>query len=493
MRLLIYTHGKTGSTALAYSVLARLPDHRLIFEPPSLDIIPDEQNLVVKYISPNWAKDQQDVAGYDLVIVLVRHPFDVLISAVMYFPFTARDFLDNRRMNEFYRLLQQLEAHDVNVSMRTVWEWLIELRPDYPLTWSILHQFERLRFAIASMKDHVLTKYEDACDAGIEPDNGKLWFPISTQTTIASAFEHVERSKGAGGWRNWFSTEDCRYFAGIPEIRRYARTCGYDLNVPVAAVQARDARVGSEYVRRLVDGQRKRFNVPPFAPGNRNAEDVPPKLLDALTLRLDLRDNQKAFETALCACVEQPRHPAALLELGIGALLNRFTAAAQTVLSQAVSLCPNNSIAWNYLAESYRATGQLQEAVKAAREAIRLEPDSADHNQLLGSVLNRLGRWAEAEKHLRFAVESPGGVETFKWALIRNLFEQQKYEEALDILQKAQRALGHSAEYDRLRQLILLKIESPRGATPVVDGSQDQSRARTVMLVPDKMLGSEVG
>ncbi len=330
MRLLIYTHGKTGSTALAYSVLARLPDHRLIFEPPSLDIIPDEQNLVVKYISPNWAKDQQDIAGYDSVIVLVRHPFDVLISAVMYFPFTARDFLDNRRMNEFYRLLQQLEAHDVNVSMRTVWEWLIELRPDYPLTWSILRQFERLRFAIASMKDHVLTKYEDACDPGIEPVNGKLWFPISTQTTIASAFEHVERSKGAGGWRNWFSTEDCRYFAGIAEIRRYARTCGYDLNVPVAAVQVRDARVGSEYVRRLVDGQRKRFNVSPFGPADEIRRSVPPKLLDALTLRLDLRDNQKAFETALCACVEQPRHPAALLELGIGALLNRFTAAAQT-------------------------------------------------------------------------------------------------------------------------------------------------------------------
>jgi tetratricopeptide (TPR) repeat protein len=321
------------------------------------------------------------------------------------------------------------------------------------------------------MNDHVLTKYEDACDAGIEPRNGGLWFPISTETTIASAFERVQRSKGAGGWRNWFSSEDCRYFADIAEIRRYAQTCGYDLSEPVAAVQVRDARVGSEYVRRLVGGQRKRFSLSPFEPRDQNGDaNISAKLQEALTLRLDLKDSRKAFEAALCACVAQPRDPAVLLELGIGALLNGSAAAAQCALAEAISLFPHNPIAWNYLAESYRASGRLEDAVEAGREAIRLEPDSADHNQLLGSLLNQLGRWEEAEKHLRFAVESPGGVENFKWALVRNLFEQGRYQEALDILQKAQRALGHSTEYDRLRKLILLAIERSPETVAVGEG-----------------------
>ena len=469
MRLLIYTHAKTGSTAFAYSVLSRFPDHRLIFEPSSLNGIPDEPNLIVKYISPNWADDQRHVSNYDAVIVLVRHPFDVLISRIMYFAFMARDFIDDCRMAEFYRLLQRLEAQDQGVSMRTVWDWLTQLRPQWPLTHGLRQQFERLRVALAAMKGHRLTKYEDACDATMQPIDDPLWFPMSTRRGIASEFGRVERSTEAGGWRDWFSDEDCRYFAAIPEIRRYAAACGYDLTEPVASVQVRDRKIASEYTRRLVNIQRKRFGVPPFDPANENPARLPPKLLEALALRLEEGDQKKAFEAALCACLEQPHHPAVLLELGIGSLLNGFASAAQCALAEATSLFPDNPIAWNYLAESYRVTGRLEEAVNAGREAIRLEPDSADHNHLLGSLLNRLGRWEEAEKPLRLAVESPGGVETFKWALVRNLFEQRRYEEALDILQKAQRALGHSAEYDRLRELILLAVERSPETVAVVE------------------------
>ena len=129
----------------------------------------------------------------------------------------------------------------------------------------------------------------------------------------------------------------------------------------------------------------------PSDPGDNNPESLPPKLLESLTLRLEARDHEKAFDAALCAYLEKPHHPATLLEFGIGALLNQFAAAAQCALSQALSMCPEIAIAWNYLAESYRATGQLEEAIKAARAAIRIESDSADHNHLLGGLLNRAG------------------------------------------------------------------------------------------------------
>ena len=455
MRLLIYTHGKTGSTALAYSALSRLSRHRLIFEPPSLDIIPDEPNLIVKYISPNWGSDQQHLANYDLIIVLVRHPFDVLISAMMYFPFTVRDFIDDTRMAQFYRLLRGMEVRDDNVSMRIIWEWLVHLRPHAPFTGSILRQFDKLRLSIEGMQaDHQLMKYEALRSNPTSVDDA-LGFAIPANTPIAPTFQRVERSKGTSGWQHWFSEQDSRYFAGIEEVRRYAQTCDYSLVESVSPAPVREPRAATEYVCRLTNLQRKRFSVPPFDPSDDKPMSLPPKLMEALTLRLDKHDKERAFDAALCALLEQPRHSANLLEFGIGALINGFSAAARHALSEVVSMTPDNAVAWNYLAESYRTTGQLEEAVRAGREAVRIEPDSADHNHLLGGLLNRLGRWEEAENHLRFAAHSPSGLETFKWALINNLRAQKKYDQALTVLEGAKRALSRSADFARVRATLL--------------------------------------
>jgi Tfp pilus assembly protein PilF len=468
MRLLIYTHGKTGSTALAYSALARLAGHRLIFEPPSLDIIPDEPNLIVKYISPNWSSDHQHLANYDTIIVLVRHPFDVLISAMMYFPFTVRDFIDDVRMAQFHQLLRRMEAKDDGMSMRTVWEWLARLRPRAPFTGSTLRQFDKLRLSVEAMNgDRLLMKYENLRSNPASVDDA-LGFAIPANTPIAPAFQRVERSKGTSGWQHWFSAQDCLYFAGFEEVRRYAQTCGYDLADAVSPAPAREPRAGTEYVCRLSNLQRKRFSVPPFDPCDDKPVGLSSKLMEALTLRLDERDKEKAFDSALCALLEQPRHSASLLEFGIGALINGFAAGAQHALCEVVSMTPDNAVAWNYLAESYRATGQLEEAVRASREAVRIEPDSADHNQLLGSLLNRLGRWQEAEEHLRFAVDSPSGLESFKWAFINNLRAQKKYDQALVVLQGAGRALGHSAEYARLQAALVLERERAQDAAEMV-------------------------
>ncbi len=80
---------------------------------------------------------------------------------------------------------------------------------------------------------------------------------------------------------------------------------------------------------------------------------------------------------------------------------------------------------------------RLEDAALALEEAVRLQPDHAEANQLLGTVLSRLGRLSEAVPILQRAADaSPRSF----WPLLelgRIYLETGEYQEAVDVLTTA--------------------------------------------------------
>lgn len=78
--------------------------------------------------------------------------------------------------------------------------------------------------------------------------------------------------------------------------------------------------------------------------------------------------------------------------------------------------------------------GRLEDAVTALEEAVRLQPDHADANQLLGAALNRLGRLPEAIAALRRAADA-SPTSFWPWIELGKIYlETGDYPEAIDVL-----------------------------------------------------------
>jgi Flp pilus assembly protein TadD len=81
------------------------------------------------------------------------------------------------------------------------------------------------------------------------------------------------------------------------------------------------------------------------------------------------------------------------------------------VLVGAVVAFPDHSLAWGLLGVALARQGQIDSAVAALREALRVELHSATAHRHLGRLLARSGHSAEALYHLRLdaRLEGPGG------------------------------------------------------------------------------------
>jgi tetratricopeptide (TPR) repeat protein len=97
----------------------------------------------------------------------------------------------------------------------------------------------------------------------------------------------------------------------------------------------------------------------------------------------------------------------ALLLLGISGVALRDFAAAETALSHAKRLRPQESFAYLYLGETFSETNRLQLAVDTLEKYIRLVPNPQEASRdvsrayyIQGQCLRRLGRLEEAQKAL---------------------------------------------------------------------------------------------
>jgi len=96
---------------------------------------------------------------------------------------------------------------------------------------------------------------------------------------------------------------------------------------------------------------------------------------------------------------QDPRHFAALIELGSLALASGHRSAAQTAYLQAVRCHPDNPIGHVNLGTLHLQHGELAAAREQYEAALRIEPDCAEAHQGLARALAELGELAAAQPH----------------------------------------------------------------------------------------------
>src|SRR5277367_1837688 len=147
---------------------------------------------------------------------------------------------------------------------------------------------------------------------------------------------------------------------------------------------------------------------------------------------------QRAEEFARRAVAIDPDLPEGHVALGQTYALRYDYAAAVSQLREAVRLEPDNSLAWDLLswALGYEQPPDAPEAEKAAREAIRLQPNSAASQYHLGRALLFQARYAEAAAAFRHAGEI-GSAMYENLGMAQLSLAQGNYDQAIAYLLKS--------------------------------------------------------
>lgn len=108
------------------------------------------------------------------------------------------------------------------------------------------------------------------------------------------------------------------------------------------------------------------------------------------------------------------------------------------------SLDKRNTLArvWAERALEQQKTGQDQEALAAAAQALKLDPDQADMWHCIGFLLLKRGRWEEAASYLKQALDVDPSHSLFRSHYAMALMEEQKLAEAY---QQTQHALSEAS------------------------------------------------
>jgi len=121
-----------------------------------------------------------------------------------------------------------------------------------------------------------------------------------------------------------------------------------------------------------------------------------------------LADAERAYRQILAS---DPRHPAALHQLGIVALQAGQFSAAIELITRAIQVDAGQGPFHANLGEALRLAGRPTDAARAYQQALAINPGNSTLHMLLGSILHDLGRHAEAiaslEEALRLAPHDP--------------------------------------------------------------------------------------
>lgn len=218
----------------------------------------------------------------------------------------------------------------------------------------------------------------------------------------------------------------------------------------------------------------------PFS-GSGNAEGSVAELLEkglSLVQAGDYRSARTVYEEALA---KAPENPEALYRLGILSSLDRDYPKAASYFEGAVKFDPRKQDAWKRLGDTYTKLEKFREAARAYGRALQIEykrsirereglawlsarelekarkvfesllledPGDSHASYYLGNVVLAMGDPAHAERCYQAAMRlKPELVEAYvNLASIR--FDEGKFKEAAELLEKTFEVSPHSAPYD---------------------------------------------
>lgn len=246
--------GKSGTTALFYAIRAGMPrGTRCLFEPRSYR--PTSAPHVLAKILAQRGVDWASFRGFDKKIVILRDPRDQLVSFLLYAVYNHSKPLTSAEVIGLMDLVVRKELDSRSVPL-----WRISEAIEGITRWdhrAVLRERHALCCRhLAEDPAFFRVRYEEFIDGRTEALAGYLGFALPHGVNVPASLRRVERTKGTGDWRNWFTPEDVAYFR--PELSGVMRTFGFEdtWDLPQDPVVTPDH--GSEYLRRLIDAQQQR-------------------------------------------------------------------------------------------------------------------------------------------------------------------------------------------------------------------------------------------
>ncbi len=138
---------------------------------------------------------------------------------------------------------------------------------------------------------------------------------------------------------------------------------------------------------------------------------------------------------------------------------NKHLEIAETCLNYAALLSPGNFTCWKNVADLSRLLGHPDKAEKGYRHALQIDPNNADCLMYLGLSMINQNRAKEAEKPIRKAY-SLDAKDQMKWrAVILVLEKEEKYDAAIEELQKFLKVPENSKSWISWKYLGTLYME----------------------------------
>jgi len=140
------------------------------------------------------------------------------------------------------------------------------------------------------------------------------------------------------------------------------------------------------------------------------ATSAAPRDADTWVLHANLCSETDRLEDAIAgygrALEADPRHRAALYNLGVALARAGDPRASAAVLGQLVEVAPDDPDAWTRLAAVHLDEGKPEKAIDCAQRALALDGRSAPALNELGLALVDLGRFDDARRHYQAAIEA---------------------------------------------------------------------------------------
>ncbi len=161
------------------------------------------------------------------------------------------------------------------------------------------------------------------------------------------------------------------------------------------------------------------------------------------------RDYDRAMEELLAATRLNPEMPRLYFSLGLAYFMLGQNSEAVAAFENEVRRNPLDTPSLYYLAEAYEKDGNLKDARHWVEAALKLDSQLPEANGLLGKILFKQGKAAEALKPLEFATAKKSDDHELRYTLARVYQQLGRREDAAREFAEVQRLKAEQLKKDR--------------------------------------------
>ena len=255
MNILIHGVGKTGTTALFYTIRKALSGAVTeLFEPASLEFDADpagpNQHVLAKVLLRETIPVPYE--RFPWKIMTVRDPRDIFISRLLYLAWHAAFRTDPGCMNAYLALLRAKERDPASIPLKDLFSSFAAFQRQHPYReyLQVLSGLARQQEILAARPEFFVQRYEEFVDGRLQNLARYLGgLDLSDHTEVHPDVARVARRKGYGDWRHWMTPVDVAFFR--PMLAPSLRELGYEDNWELANAPTIDPQYCSEYAAAL--------------------------------------------------------------------------------------------------------------------------------------------------------------------------------------------------------------------------------------------------